>query len=911
MQTLEHYTELDGGAQPPKGPRTLLFALAIVLSLGLSVLAIQTRLGVLLAMAVAIVVGSVLFAVRRAVTLIEVVAFLIHFDGIGVGPVTLGRVMSAVVILFLVYRLVVEKWRPPAVPTRHWIGPLALTTWVLVSGTWSDQIGAWMVGVGTVGLALGYYAAAGLLVDSYDDVRAFLRAYWYGGLFGAGAGIFGLLAGMRAFGFNGDANLFGVLAASMIPLTFYYRRNAMTSRGRLMYTLILLVVMVGASGAGSRSGVIGSALAFFGSLVYRPGVSVGRRLAAAVPAAIATAAVAMVLLFINPNTVQRGTDSSGRLDFWRVTAELISERPILGHGQRQINGKIPGMLATTPGTVANADKRAEVTSHNTWLDYLGNLGVIGFSMYASIIVVTAISFLRPRWKQTKEISGYLFLMMLPVLSGSMFLDLSNNKLAWSLIGLAGILQVPSWGRRYRGFFSRPPDLQPLDRFSAPRLARWDLKISRRFRVWILLGAILGGVTFASLATSGSTTYSATVSMFVPKLDAPPNLPFVIVDRARVSVIQTLVLSDAYAVELVQRSGVDVSPAEISKGVTVDRPGFGPYLAISFEDPDQQLVDAVGPHMLDSVDGLIEEGREFTIPELRDEIRPTIPGEQRYYTGPLFLPVSDHVSYGAKPPRVVWNFLVGVVSGAMIALGYTLFQQRKPRVSGEDNLVESVGLELWSHVGRPGRRRNAATGDQYSHIAVRAFEEYGMTGVPRRIVVAGPKPSRSTRELALGVAGALASLEHRVVLVDGQVKKPRLSRRLGFWRAPGVREIAASEVGLDRVLKRIKLWFLPRVVRRSLRGHRENLRFVSAGRVSTRAGDVFDPAWLDQLDESIVTVVLSPPLTDTVAVGPLLEWADVVYYDLVEGETVTFDAEDGALQVATFARGPAGVILSEV
>ena len=48
----------------------------------------------------------------------------------------------------------------------------------------------------------------------------------------------------------------------------------------------------------------------------------------------------------------------------------------------------------------------------------------------------------------------------------------------------------------------------------------------------------------------------------------------------------------------------------------------------------------------------------------------------------------------------------------------------------------------------------------------------------------------------------------------------------------------------------------------------------------------------------------------VAVGGLLEWADVVMYDLVEGETVTFDAEDGALPISTFAIR-AGVVLSDV
>ena len=910
MQTLERYTGPAGG-QEPRRPQTVLFVVAALVLLGASVLAIQTRFGVLILLAVAFVTGSILFAVRRSLALIEVVAFLIHFDGIGVGPVTLGRVISAVVVAVIVYKLVVDKWRPPAMPTRHWIGPLALATWATASGVWAALPGSWMVGIGTIGLALAYFAATGLLVDSYEKIGKFLRAYWYGGIFGAAAGVAGLVNGVRAFGFNGDANLFGVLAASMVPLTFYYRRNATSTRQKWIYTVVLLMVLAGAAGAGSRSGVIGSALALFGSLVYRPGESIKRRISVVIPAGIGTALVAVILIFANPNTLERGTDSSGRLDFWKATVELISQRPVLGHGQRQINEKIPGLLATTPGTTTHSDKRDEVTSHNTWLDFLGNLGVIGFSIYGSIIVITVIGFLRPRWKQTKEISGYLFLMMLPVLSGSMFLDLSNNKLAWSLVGLAGILQVPSWGKRYRGYFSRPPDEQPRDRFSAPRLARWDLKISRRFRIWVLLGAICGGIAFGAATGSATNRYTATVSMMIPKLDVPASLQSVRIDRERVSMIHTLVLSDAYAAELIDRSGVDATPPEISSGITVDRPKFGPFVAITFEDPDQALVEQVAPHMLDSVDALVEEGRQFTIPTLRDELRPTVPGEQRYYTGPLYLPVSDYVDLGVVPPRVVWNFLVGLMTGGLVAVGYMLLQQRKPRVNDADNFDDSLGLPLWSHVGRPGNRRNGATGDQYAHIAVRAAEESGAELMPRRIVVAGPTPSRSTRTLALGVAAALASMDHKVVLVDGQVGRPRLSRRMGFWRAPGVRELAGSGVGLDRVLSRVKVWLLPRVIRRSLRGKRENLRFVSAGRVSRGGGDQFDPAWLDGLDQSIVTVVLSPPLTGTVAVGPVMGWADVVFYDLVEGETVTFDAEDGALQLATFARGSAGVILSDV
>lgn len=911
LQTLEHYTEPVGGPAP-KRPRMLPGVVLAVVLLGLSVLAIQTRLGVAGLLGIAFVVGVALFAIRRQVVLIEAVAFLIHFDGIGVSELTLGRALSGVVLVVIAYKLVVEKWRPPALPTRHWIGPLALTTWAVASGLWSERIGSWMIGLGTIGLAIGYFAATGLLVDSYDKVKAFMRAYWYGGLFGAGAGIVGLVIGARSFGFNADANLFGVLAASMIPLTIYYRRNATTPRARFVYGVIVLMVLGGAAGAGSRSGVIGAALALFGSLVYRPGESLGRRIGSVIPATLVTMLVAVILLVANPNTLERGTSSSGRTDFWRVTIELIAERPVLGHGQRQINEKIPDLLATTPGTTVQSDSRDEVTSHNTWLDFLGNLGFVGFSMYAGIIVVTAVSFLRPHWRQTRELSGYLFVMMLPVLSGSMFLDLSNNKLAWALIGLAGILQVPSWGRRYRGYFSAPQQESVPDRFSEAKLARWDLKVSQRFRTWVVLGAVIGAFVFGVPAASGAVVYEASVSIVVPKLDNPPNLPFVRVDRARVSVIHTLVLSDAYAAELIARSGVDASVPEMRGDISVDRPKYGAYVEITFSSTDEQLVDAVAPHLLDSLEALTEAGRDFTIPTLRDEVRPTVPGEQRYYTGPMYIPVSEYVDRGAVPPRSSVNLLVGALTGALVAIGYVLLQQRRPRVNDDDSFPEAVGLPFWSHIGRAGRRRrNGATADQYAHVAVRATEGFGGDRMPRGILVAGPTRSSSTRALALGCAGALAAIGHRVVLVDAQVKRPWLSRRLGFFRAPGVRDVGSGAVPIERVLRRVKPLFLPRALRRATRHSRENLRFVSAGRVWSKGPEEFDPTWLDALGEGIVTVVLAPPLTGTVAVGPVLGWADVVMYDLVEGETVTFDAEDGALQVATFARGSAGVILSDV
>ena len=79
-----------------------------------------------------------------------------------------------------------------------------------------------------------------------------------------------------------------------------------------------------------------------------------------------------------------------------------------------------------------------MSAHNTWLDIVGDLGVIGLILFVSIFVIALVGFVRPRWLQTRELSMTLFVMMLPVLSGSFFLPLLNNKLGWALIGPVGV-----------------------------------------------------------------------------------------------------------------------------------------------------------------------------------------------------------------------------------------------------------------------------------------------------------------------------------------------------------------------------------------------------------------------------------------------------------------------------------------
>lgn len=936
--------------RPPAWQR-LALALGAALSVPLLLLAIFSQIGVLIAVVVAIVVGLGIWVWHRGFVFIEVVAFLIHFDGLGVGPVRMGRIVAGISACLLLYKLVAERWRPPAIPLRHWLPVWMLVVWAVFSGVWSDSAGGWMFTFGVFGLGITFFCIAALLVDSHQKIQQFLRAYWVGGLFGSGAGILALFLGTRSVGFGGDPNFFGLLEASMIPLTVYYRRHATTKQQKHLYTFILMFVLAGAAGAGSRSGLIGGAVAIVGTMVTRPGLSPSRRGGVAI-GSLFVAGFAFVVGFVaNPNNLQRGfaDRGAGRLDLWTVSLDLIRDRPIIGYGLGQLRTIIAPNLLVTPGSQQLIDSRSEVSAHNTWLEIAGDLGAVGVALFVTVVVVAMLGFVRPRWLQARELSTTLFVMMLPVLTGSMFLPLLNNKLAWALIGLSAALQVPSWSARWSGLpgtvqpaqpalgpgsngraspprpvpAPRPVALEPSryrvpqwtpgedDPWESIRLARWDLRVSRRFRTLVVLGALVGGLVMGLASSTVPTSYTATAGIVVPSLDGPESREVVVIDRQRLQGMLTLVVSNAYAAELQRLSGIELSVPEIRSRMSVTRPDMGAYLELEYEDTSRDNVLAVMPHMVTALDEVLRSSREVAEAQVANELRPIVPGEQRYYSGDLYLRAYRDTIYGENPPRTVWMVFVGMLTGALTAAGFTLAQQRRPRVNNDDDFLAVTGLPVWAHVGRQGRRYGA-TAAQYAQVVAAARDRLPGDSEPTRLVLSAPRPDRAVRGLAVGIAADLAAEGRRVLLVDAQLDRPALSARLGGFNRPGLSDLGAGRSTLADVMRRVPRWRLPSAARRAL-GNRPagELRFVSAGRVRRRTDRLVPLEPFDQLDPEVYVVLLAPSTLGDVANAPVLGWGDAVVLGLVEGRTVTFDAEDAASRVRSFAAGPAGVVLLDV
>ena len=947
MQTIERPNAAPS-PPPPNRRADLLWILLGLLAVPVVAFLVLSRWGVAAAVFVAFLAGVGVFVIRKQVLFIEVVAFCIHFDGIGLGPVRAGRILAGVAVVVILWKLVAERWRPPAVPALYWMPPMVLLVMAVASGAWSAEVPSWIFQMSLLGLAFAMWGATALLVDSHDKVMRYLRAFWIGGLIGGANGVVSVFIGGRSEGFGGDPNFFGLLQASLIPLTIYSRRNARSEAEKWMYSGVLVYVMVAAAGAGSRSGAIGAALALMVSMLTKPGLSAGRRVRTTVVAVLAGGALFVGLFFVNPVNAARGfaDRGAGRLDFWTVTIELIKEQPLSGFGFGQVRVLIPERLASTPGVLELDEKRTEVSAHNTFLDIAGDLGVVGLLAWVAVFAVTLYGFLRPRWPQYRDASMTMAVMMTPIFSGMLLLPLLNNKLSWSLIGLAAALQVPSKQARWRGYYSASPtvpgtavelssrlpapagrsgsgrvaQIQPLDptSWTSPPLARFDLRVSQRYRRTVLAGALVGGFLFGAVGGGLPPRYVASASVVVPGLEESSGAQRINVSPDQAQGIHALVNSGAYAQALRELSGLDLSIPEIEDRVEVVRPDFSVYLEITFTDADQAVSEQVLPYLVPALDQVVAESRSVSIDQVADEFRPVEPGQQRFYTGPLYLPVSDEAFVELLPRPVVWIVLVGAATGSLVAAAGVLLQQRRPRVNNDDDLEREVGVGVWAHVARLGRRFSAST-DQFAQVAVAAADRTplpvgasGSSSPPvRRFVVTTPRPDRAARGLAAGLAATLAGQGRRVVLVDAQVDSPFLSARLAPLRRSGLVQLADGSTTLEAVIGRIRRLTLPSAVRRALGREDELLRFVPAGTRRRRTDLVLSPAVLDGLGDDVVVVVLAPTLLSGAPVSPWLSWADATLLTVVEGRTVTFDAEDAAGELRTLAAPPYGVVMLDV
>lgn len=149
---------------------------------------------------------------------------------------------------------------------------------------------------------------------------------------------------------------------------------------------------------------------------------------------LALCGVMLAAVGLEPALALMGRDLTltGRTVLWAAAVAAGLQRPILGYGYKAFWLEGAGGAAAIQETVWGTDTGH---GHNSYLDVWLELGVVGLTVLAAVLIVTWRNMLRLNWVQEREESRFLVTAMaylsLSAMAASAWLD--RNSILWILL----------------------------------------------------------------------------------------------------------------------------------------------------------------------------------------------------------------------------------------------------------------------------------------------------------------------------------------------------------------------------------------------------------------------------------------------------------------------------------------------
>ncbi|MDP9167466.1 MAG: polysaccharide biosynthesis tyrosine autokinase [Actinomycetota bacterium] len=162
------------------------------------------------------------------------------------------------------------------------------------------------------------------------------------------------------------------------------------------------------------------------------------------------------------------------------------------------------------------------------------------------------------------------------------------------------------------------------------------------------------------------------------------------------------------------------------------------------------------------------------------------------------------------PKTLQNLAIGFALGALLGLFAAIVRYRfDDRVTTAEHIEKATGVGLVADIPSDVSRRKEpllAFGGDRSVIAD-AFRELRVNlqslqvgSGSRVLLVTSSMPEEGRTTTAVNLALALAEADHTVVIVDGDLRRPRVASCLGVDGQRGVSTVLAGEARLDETLQ---------------------------------------------------------------------------------------------------------------
>lgn len=282
--------------------------------------------------------------------------------------------------------------------------------------------------------------------------------------------------------------------------------------------------------------------------------------------------------------------------------------------------------------------------------------------------------------------------------------------------------------------------------------------------------------------SGSDIYSGTLS-----------------SQQRVLSYTKLVTGETLAQRTIDKLHLNMSAEELRKKVKATSSPNTVLIDLSVLDPSPVRARDIADAMSDEF--------VFMVAELE-----TPPGGA---TPNARVVIEQHASLPTKPviPETTRNVILGLALGVLLGIGLAFLRDLLDNTVKEQRALEEItGAALVGTIPLDKeRRKNPTISFAGNHSAMaEAFRELRtnlqflkVDDPPQVLVVASPMPSEGKSATAINIALALAEADHNVVLVEGDMRRPKIHTYLGLIGSVGFSTVLTGKASLPEVLQKTR------------------------------------------------------------------------------------------------------------
>jgi tyrosine-protein kinase len=321
----------------------------------------------------------------------------------------------------------------------------------------------------------------------------------------------------------------------------------------------------------------------------------------------------------------------------------------------------------------------------------------------------------------------------------------------------------------------------------------------RAQWWIVLFCAALGVAGALFVTLQQTPmYSATTQLFVSTRTADSSISqltqgstFV---QQRVKSYAEIATSPDVLEPVVEKLALPITARQLAGEVTVESPPDTVLLNVTVRNPDPRSAAAIANEVAKQLPNFVVQIETPT-------------GDVR---APVKLSITDTADVATAPvsPRKPLNIALGLLVGLAAGLGLSVLRdQLNTAVRGVGDVERIVGAIPMGVIpfDSATKQNPLVDGDQQSGRAeafrtLRTNLQFAdVDHPPRVLVVTSPLPNEGKSTSACNIALTLAMGGARVVLVDGDLRKPKIGEYLGMSSAAGLSSVLAGRHELRDVI----------------------------------------------------------------------------------------------------------------